>query len=222
MLKIADELAKDSSVPAPVVNSATSADISSTPTALPTECPYQLSDEKVVYTGRWLSTKQVKFRTQSGNEGVWQFSNRTTRPEKSVVDGVDVLAVLKKSGKRYFILVRQWRIPMNGWCLEFPAGLIDENETVEEAALRELREETGYSAKLENIIHKTNGIQGLDPGLTSDSLQFVLIEVDGDAPENATPQQKLDHTEAIDVILVECDKAFEYLKYCFSSFIFYY
>ena len=34
------------------------------------------------------------------------------------------------------------------------SGLIDKDETVEEAALRELREETGYSAKLENIVHK--------------------------------------------------------------------
>lgn len=83
---------------------------------------------------------------------VWQSTHRTTRPENALVDGVDIIPILKKQGKQYFIFVKQFRIPMNGWCLEFPAGLIDENESVKEAALRELKEETGYVAS--KILHE--------------------------------------------------------------------
>ncbi|KAG8142573.1 putative ADP-sugar pyrophosphatase-like isoform 2 protein [Naja naja] len=40
------------------------------------------------------------------------------------------------------VLVKQFRPPIGAFCLEFPAGLIDSNETPEVAALRELEEET--------------------------------------------------------------------------------
>lgn len=41
----------------------------------------------------------------------------------------------------------QYRAPIDKVTIEVPAGLIDEGETVEEAAIRELKEETGYVAK---------------------------------------------------------------------------
>ncbi len=42
------------------------------------------------------------------------------------------------------VLVKQFRPALDAYTIEAPAGLIDENETPEEAALRELREECGY------------------------------------------------------------------------------
>lgn len=42
------------------------------------------------------------------------------------------------------VLQKQYRPPIDKITIEVPAGLIDEGETVEEAAVRELREETGY------------------------------------------------------------------------------
>jgi len=42
------------------------------------------------------------------------------------------------------VLEKQWRAPVDKMVIEVPAGLIDEGESAEEAAVRELREETGY------------------------------------------------------------------------------
>lgn len=42
------------------------------------------------------------------------------------------------------MLEKQWRAPVDKMVIEVPAGLIDEGESAEEAAVRELREETGY------------------------------------------------------------------------------
>ena len=42
------------------------------------------------------------------------------------------------------ILQKQYRPPIDKVVIEVPAGLVDAGETAEEAAIRELKEETGY------------------------------------------------------------------------------
>ena len=45
------------------------------------------------------------------------------------------------------LLVRQYRLPAQGYLWELPAGRVDQGETFLQAARRELKEETGYTAK---------------------------------------------------------------------------
>lgn len=46
------------------------------------------------------------------------------------------------------VLQKQFRPPLDKVVIEIPAGLIDEGETAEQAAIRELKEETGYVAEV--------------------------------------------------------------------------
>lgn len=53
------------------------------------------------------------------------------------------MAILKsKFQPDRIILIIQYRPTLKKYNVEFPAGLLDENETAEKAALRELKEET--------------------------------------------------------------------------------
>jgi ADP-ribose pyrophosphatase len=45
------------------------------------------------------------------------------------------------------VLQKQYRPPLDKIVIELPAGLIDAGETAEQAAIRELKEETGYVAE---------------------------------------------------------------------------
>ncbi len=57
-------------------------------------------------------------------------------------EGVLVYAIDADDPSR-ILLIHQYRYPVGRYLYELPAGLIEEGETPEEAAIREIREETG-------------------------------------------------------------------------------
>jgi 8-oxo-dGTP pyrophosphatase MutT (NUDIX family) len=54
------------------------------------------------------------------------------------------VTILNKATGPELLLQKQYRPPIDKVVIEVPAGLIDAGETVEECAVRELKEETGY------------------------------------------------------------------------------
>lgn len=51
-----------------------------------------------------------------------------------------------------------------------------------------------------------------DPGMTNATVQMVLVEIDGDAEENANPQTQLGPGEFIETISVPLDELLAILK----------
>uniref|UniRef100_A0A8D0HGF3 ADP-sugar pyrophosphatase n=1 Tax=Sphenodon punctatus TaxID=8508 RepID=A0A8D0HGF3_SPHPU len=145
--------------------------------------------EEVIAERKWVKLEQTTYDDPSGRTRIWETVKRTTRKEGSSADGVAVIPMLLRT-LHYdcVILVKQFRPPMGGYCLEFPAGLIEENESPESAALRELEEETGYKGDVIDC----SPVTCLDPGLTNCTTHLVTVTINGDEAENLRPKQKPD------------------------------
>ena len=59
-------------------------------------------------------------------------------------DGVILYGVYGEENDKV-VLIRQYRYPLGGYCYEFPAGLVEKGEDMQEAATREMYEETGLT-----------------------------------------------------------------------------
>jgi ADP-ribose pyrophosphatase len=63
------------------------------------------------------------------------------------LDCADWVNVVAFTPDDRIVLLRQYRLGAEKVCLEIPGGLVDPGESAADAAVRELREETGYQAR---------------------------------------------------------------------------
>lgn len=93
--------------------------------------------------------------------------------------------------------------PINAISIEFPAGLIDQGESPEQAALRELAEETGYGSSSftgpKGTITHVSKVLADSPGMSTETTVLVCVkfEFDGSSDTLPEPQQRLDEGEFV-------------------------
>jgi 8-oxo-dGTP pyrophosphatase MutT (NUDIX family) len=89
-------------------------------------------------------------------------------------DGVVVIPVkVNEKNEPRFIMIEQYRYPIGRMQLEFPGGAREDGQTNEEAAHKELREETGYEAKSLKFMYSMNPVPSISPFKTSVYLATV-------------------------------------------------
>ena len=153
-----------------------------------------------VASTKWLALQTISYTDQEGKAQKWDVATRNTKQSRDKADAVVVIPLLRKKGsdKVETLLVEQYRPPVGRVTVEFPAGLIDKGETPEDAALRELREETGFVGEKCKVVPQVSPEVCMSPGLTDESLHSVLVEVDLENPYNhGTPKPQLDDGEHV-------------------------
>ncbi len=96
-------------------------------------------DKKTLWEGKFLRAVLVRYIDGSGvTERDWESIERVG------CDGIVGIVPFTDEGE--VVMIRQFRPPINRHVVELPAGLCAPGEKPEDAARRELIEETGYSA----------------------------------------------------------------------------
>lgn len=92
----------------------------------------------------------------------------------SIIRHPDWVNVIAQTTDHRFLLVEQWRAGIDDLSMEIPGGKIDEGESPVEAGLRELKEETGYSATSESKIMYLGDVLA-NPAIQDNKMHFIYI-----------------------------------------------
>ena len=96
-----------------------------------------------IYTGKVISLKVDT--VEIDNKGY---------KKREIVEHPGAVAIVAITEDNKVVLVKQFRKPIEQVIWELPAGKLEIGESPKECAIRELKEETGYSAKNLKLLHK--------------------------------------------------------------------
>ena len=146
---------------------------------------------KRVFDGRLLGVRVDTVKLPSGVEST-----------REVVEHPGAVAVIAVTKDNELVLVRQFRKATGEVLLEVPAGVPRKGEKGEDAARRELEEETGYHAK--KVVKVWEGYAS--PGYSNELIRYYL------AMDMNLMKQSPDEDESIEVELVDIDLCLDLVK----------
>jgi ADP-ribose pyrophosphatase len=152
---------------------------------------FQLIKSETVYRGRAFNIRRDEVRLPDGKVKALD-----------VVDHTGAVTILPVDAEKNIYFVRQYRHPAQGELLELPAGTIEKGELPLNCAAREIREETGFSAKkMEKL-----GDFYMVPGYSTEHMYvFLATGLEHDP-------LKADDDEFLSLVVIPAKQAYEMLE----------
>ena len=122
-------------------------------------------DIRKIHEGKFITRYDVSYNTEQGHEKVYEMISRnkdirTLEDLNNPTIEAVVLVIFDEKHER-LLLNKEFRLAPGCFVYNFPAGLIDKGETPEEAAKRELFEETGLELiSVEDVIGESYSAVG--------------------------------------------------------------
>ena len=148
---------------------------------------------------KWLNLYDVEYTAKDGSPHHWMMCSRKDKPiaDATEPDAVYIAAILPTPEGNRLVMTKEFRVAIDDVEYGFPAGLIDEGESIESTVRRELKEETGLDVV---TIHHVSPPVYSSAGMSDESCCMVLVTAAGE------PSTYLNEThEQIEVLLYEIE-----------------
>lgn len=152
----------------------------------------------------YVNLYHLQVENRKGKPGNYYVASRAKTPEalelntrKQSPDGVLIYSLYGEKADRV-VLVRQYRYTIDDYIYEFPAGLVEPGENFKEAAVRELREETGLTLTPLVVDEKFEKPYYTTIGMTDESCCTVYGYASGQVT-----LEGLEDSEELEVVLAD-------------------
>lgn len=143
--------------------------------------------------GKFLHLYDLVYKTKNGNDKVYEMISRNDdlkTADDVANDKVRGAVILAVTDDEKILINKEFRMACNSYIYNLPAGLIEEGETPEEAARRELFEETGM--EIIGLLAVSEPYYTAD-GYTNERSVMVYCKVKGE-PTNKNENEDEDIT----------------------------
>lgn len=161
----------------------------------------------------FVNLYELDRKSKTGKEGKYYVASRAKSEKdlklvtgKNEPDGVVIYSLYGEQQDKV-VLIRQYRYAINGFVYEFPAGLVENQEPYKEAAIREMKEETGLEFTPITVNEAYEKPAFTTVGMTDESCAIVF----GTSAGEITKEFQED-TEEIEVVLADREEVKRILK----------
>ena len=123
-----------------------------------------IGEEKTISSDRIYTGKVISLRVDTVE------IEKKGYQKREIVEHGGAVAIVALTGENEVILIKQFRKAIEDIIWEIPAGKLEIGENPKECAIRELKEETGYSADNIKLIHKFYS----SPGFSNQKVYIYL------------------------------------------------
>lgn len=144
---------------------------------------------KKVYTGEWLAVYNVEYKTASGKTKVYEMISKVgslRNPGELSLSDINnktsavVIAVFNTDMSK-ILICKEFRMGVNQYVYNFPAGLMENGEFTDATVHRELKEETGLDVA--DILYKSSPTFTC-ASVCDDVTEFIIVKADGNLRES--------------------------------------
>lgn len=174
---------------------------------------HNFTDVRKLTDSKYLNLFEMDAIGQSGAHFNYYFASRSKESEIRIKtqntkpEGMCVYAI-KEDDPEQLLMVNQYRYPVDMYMYEVPAGLVEEGETPEECAIREIKEETGLDF---TPIHDIDEAAGRPYVFAQGISDEMGVNVYGTV-RGVFSKELLEDTERIDAFFVTKEEAKRILR----------